>query len=281
MVKTMNNLMFLHGLGLKTPEEVDIGLQIFKQAVPTAICTALSYGPIIERLWLRPLELEASQIPETDLPEAIALSYFRGRWDEKLGIDDEDVFAPQGELRDHPLRVTRDLWLYAIRYLLGGLMHNVVPTVHDAVLTEIINQVHQVIRERSLSHGSIVLIGHSFGSVVALDVLQNPELKSRFARFVSVGSPLSAIAATPGFQRLLPLSVRACPVPWVDIAAENDLVVYPPYPSGPPPRLSEREDFSGDGQPIKGITLPPIQGDPHSDYLQVESVLQQWIGHLM
>jgi pimeloyl-ACP methyl ester carboxylesterase len=236
---------------------------------------------MIESLRLRPLELEASQISEVDMTEAITLSYLQGRWDEKLGIDDDDVLVPQGELRDHPLRVTRDTWLYAIRYLLGGRMPNWVHTVHDAVLTEVINQIRQEIREQNLGDHSIVLIGHSFGSVVALDILQNADLKPHLARFVSVGSPLSAIAAIPGIQKLLPLAVRACPVPWIDIAAENDWLVYPPYPSGPPPRLSERKDFSGGGKPVIGITLPPIQGDPHSDYFEVESVRQQWIEHLM
>jgi hypothetical protein len=119
------------------------------------------------------------------------------------------------------------------------------------------------------------------GSVVALDVLQNPELQSHFMRFVSVGSPLSALAATPGIRKFLPSSVRACPVPWIDIAAENDPVVYPPFPFGPPPRLSERQDFSGAGNPVKGITLLPIQERPHSDYFAVESVLHQWIEHLV
>ena len=39
----MNTLMFLHGQGLRTAEEVDNYLQILKHAIPTSLCTGLFY----------------------------------------------------------------------------------------------------------------------------------------------------------------------------------------------------------------------------------------------
>jgi hypothetical protein len=271
----MKTILFLHGQGVREAMQADASLTLIRQALPAHTCNTLHYGDIVEALWYRIMTYEAPQADSSDIEADIDLAYLEGVWNTELGIQEEEIFAPSGTSPGNVLKITRDTWLYSARYLLRS-------TIRSAILDELIDQIFKIIREQRLDHDSILLLGHSLGSVVALDLLQNPNVQSYFARFVSVGSPLSAIASVPGIQaKLLPKHLRECPVHWTDIAAENDLVVSPQLLIfGPLPRLSERPDFSGAGESVTGITLPPIEGNAHSNYFYLEDVLQQWISHL-
>lgn len=105
--------------------------------------------------------------------------------------------------------------------------------------TDILNldQVRRYIREESLrgavmnhildhlpTYGEIILVGHSLGSVVAIDLLDHlpPELHVR--RFITIGSPASIKALHDGSDRLLKRFPYARVDDWSNFFSRSDIV---------------------------------------------------------
>ena len=124
--------------------------------------------------------------------------------------------------------------------IIGGFLKDVA-----VYLTHARNGVLDIVRAAVPDTGDLVLVSHSLGTVVARDLLDDPDVRSRTRLWVTAGSPLALEAV----QRNLRTPGRTNPgVPWVSAYDVNDVVAL--------------------GHPFR-----PIWGDPLTD-VQVENADQ-------
>jgi hypothetical protein len=126
-----------------------------------------------------------------------------------------------------PLRLWRDVHVY--------LDHK---DTRPPVITEVTSQ---------LPDGSYVLLAHSLGSVISVDMIR--EERTKPSALVTVGSPLGL----PGITRWIPPIQIA--IPWVNIVDERDWVTlrrkYTP----------QQNDFNGNPYDDVWVDNPELDGD--------------------
>src|SRR4051812_31447956 len=109
----MSTLVFVHGQGVKDSEAADAYLTKLRPLLPSLSCSAVAYGPTIERNWFLPFAAEPTESTEVDSKAERDLLYLQAHWDTLLGLTDEkDWLEPSGRVTDDPLKAVRDTWLY-------------------------------------------------------------------------------------------------------------------------------------------------------------------------
>lgn len=72
--------------------------------------------------------------------------------------------------------------------------------------------------------GEILLIGHSLGSVIAIDLLDHLPTNLRVRRFITIGSPANSEALHRGSERLLKKFPYATVLDWTNFFSARDIV---------------------------------------------------------
>lgn len=217
--------MHLHGMGVDLEE---------KQRTATALLTAesgfeilpLHYGTILANAAWHALErdetdeeiIDAGEIPAGEAYELGKLEgYAEGYGDRILGLAQaEEGYVGMGVTGDQAGDAVHDLWMYVVKYLARQNLQSV-------VLDTVISAVKQISSDRDLTEGSVVLVAHSLGSLVALDLLRDGDVGPLFSRLVSVGCPAGMVANIPWKGAdLLPYDRRKVSVPWIDVYAPRD-----------------------------------------------------------
>jgi hypothetical protein len=262
---TMANIaLFLHGQGVAKEEHVAKYLDLISVAVSDHTFLPLKYGHIVESLGLN--KLSRSDENENDGDQVLAEARAEGYIERELGLEEDSIeeLAPAGEFAKSAPRIAFNLISYSVRYLARK-------TVHDAVLDELLQQAIQHIQEQHLKQKSVVLLAHSLGTVVALDLLHS-DLRGYFCKYISLGSPLGMIAKVPiAGKQLLPPTFRKVGVEWIDIAAPDDLIAKV--------RITPKQGFDGD--PLKIDHITANYHDPHGAYFFNKAALSEWVGYLM
>src|SRR5262249_18515925 len=138
--------------------------------------------------------------------------------------------------------------------------------VHAAIYEAVMEQALEYIQKQHLEPGSVLLVAHSLGTVVGLDLLHS-ELGDYFGKYISLGSPLGMIAKVPEVgKRLLPVRLRTIGIEWKDVAAPNDLIAKV--------RLSRSYGF--DGKPLEIVSISAHYEHPHRAYFLNETALAEW-----
>jgi len=258
----VNITMFLHGQGVVKEERVAKYLDLLSLAVSHHTFFPLKYGPVVESLSLNVLSRSDSDDSNGD--QIIAESRVEAYTESELGLEEASTeLAPTGEFAESAPRFAYNLISYSARYLARQ-------RVHRAVLDEVQQQALQYIQERRLKQKSVVLLAHSLGTVVALDLLHS-DLGDYFSRYISLGSPLGMIAKVPRAGRqLLPPALRKVGVEWIDIAAPDDLIAKV--------RISPEQGFSGN--PLRIEYIAANYDDPHGTYFFNEDALSEWVRYL-
>ena len=113
-------------------------------------------------------------------------------------------------------RLTHDVWLY----MRDGSVRSSINTIVEAAL---------------VPGSQVIVIGHSFGSVIAYDILRQRD-DIRVPLFVTLGSPLGIHSIRSGFE---PLCHPACVGKWLNAFDRRDLIAMYPldpltFPVDPP-----------------------------------------------
>ncbi|NMO02343.1 hypothetical protein HH308_14080 [Gordonia sp. TBRC 11910] len=90
------------------------------------------------------------------------------------------------------------------------------PKLQNAVLGHIINQLP--------TSGDIILIGHSLGSVIAIDLIDQLPLSLHVKRFITIGSPAGAPALSKHKTRILPDIPYTRVDDWTNLMYHYDIV---------------------------------------------------------
>ena len=114
----------------------------------------------------------------------------------------------------------------------------------------------------------LTVVGHSFGAVVAADVLADLPVKAPHLRVVTLGSPIELLARR---ERWLADEVRKCLerpdlAMWVDICAADDWFASgSDLPDGGRTRVVEL--------PLRGSVVDRLSGRTHRGYFDVDEVV--------
>ncbi|GAC1350768.1 MAG: hypothetical protein NVSMB27_36450 [Ktedonobacteraceae bacterium] len=255
--------LFLHGQGVDEEKDVVKYLELISE-VSDYTFLPLSYGQIVKSLGFGVLSRFPQDASEDDRAKAEAEAEARGYIKRELNLEeDAEELVPTGVMSEASPKFAFNLISYSLRYLARRV-------VHEAVLDEVLEQTLTYIQEKSLEQKSVVLLAHSLGTVVALDLLHS-ELGVYFCKYISLGSPLGMIAKVPGSgKRLLPPLLRKLEMRWVDVAAPDDLIAKV--------RVGPERGFSGD--PLKIEQIATGYDRPHGSYFFNREALSEWAVHL-
>jgi hypothetical protein len=144
----------------------------------------------------------------------------------------------------------------------------------DGEGTGLRTEVRHRVREQMLAamaagpYSRLTVVGHSFGSVVALDVLADLPLPSGAVRFVTIGSPIELLKRRAAW---LPVEVSKCLnrleiALWIDICSDGDW-----FASGSdlPPDARTRSLRV----PIEGTFVDMVYGRTHRGYFDRDEVV--------
>jgi hypothetical protein len=253
-------LMFLHGMGETDPNWLDSYSKLLKKRVACQ-CLSLFYGQVVLDTPLTVLAQEKRERSEEDLQEDRLLAFVDGFIVAELRIRvDESTLMPSGRYADRATKVAFDTYSYAVRYLLRR-------SQSSAVLDAVTRQVKEHIVTNQIAPNSITLVAHSLGTVVALDLIANEELRRYVRKYVSLGSPLGFIARIPGVNgRILPLANRKMRIPWIDFSTRGDIVSRV--------RVSKTSGFAGN--PLRTGSINGKYKRPHSAYFFEDAAVRQW-----
>jgi pimeloyl-ACP methyl ester carboxylesterase len=109
------------------------------------------------------------------------------------------------------------------------------------------------IRDQLPTSGDIVLIGHSLGSVIAIDLLDRLPRKLRVRRFITIGSPANSHALHRGSERLLKKFPYSRVDDWTNFFSKRDPVTMG---RGLGSIFPVAQDFAID---ISGINVHPAE----------------------
>lgn len=251
-------LMLIHGMGVTDPDWMEKDLKNFSQIIKSENLS-LFYGDVVMRVPMYILG-QQEQIPIRDEEEQqendrekLALGWGMAR----LGLDeDASSIALQGQALETGAQIAFNTYSFALRYLARCRVRN-------EVFERVTEQVQEYTRREGVAEGSIVLVAHSLGTVISLDILDQPDLAKFFRQYISLGSPLGLIAASPLNKWLL--RVRRSPVPWVDVKVKGDFF----------PRISSRRGFNAKVMPSVEVKDGYV-GHVHSAYFGSKAVLENW-----
>lgn len=263
--------MHLHGMGVGVKADHEKSVEILANASGYEIIP-LHYGDIFEAAGLMAFadaaaDEDAVGLKDLSKEEAYRLgrdeAFLEGYAAAALGFQNDGAgIEEQGQLGQDAAQAVRALWRYVAKYVARDNLHSdVLAKVKKTILT----QAHK----RGLKDKSVVLIGHSLGSIVALDILADPDLSPLFCRLVTVGSPAGMIAAVPWVHRdLLPVQRRAVGIEWIDIYDETDLLTK--Y------GLTDERKFKGNPLRFRNTKQPHGFPTSHTAYFTDEAVVAGW-----
>ena len=182
----------------------------------------------------------------------------------KLKPEDAGV-EPSGRIARRAGDIAEDTYKYAVRYLVRRKLQ-------DMVFTALRGQVYDHIERLGINQErSLILLAHSLGTVIALDLLAASDIGRYFGKYISMGSPLDFIASIPGVSQIaLPPKRRKIQIPWVDGGAAKDIVAIV--------RISRRLGF--DGAPLRRIFIKGTYRDPHGVYFGEPAIVRRWMREL-
>ena len=262
----------LHGMGVDDLDVQIQSVQILAQATGYEVLT-VNYAPVLENAPLLAFERpDRSRQPEAsrkDLDAAYELAlreaYLEGYGDASLGFEaapraltPTGAVRPGGEIGSH-------LWKYVVKYL---ARRNLFLSVMDTVR----NQVKDIRQKRGMEAGSLVLIGHSLGSIVAMDIVHR-DVGPLFMRLITVGSPAGFVARIPRYGAgALPAHVRSNKLEWFDVWTPSDRLANV--------ALDTMSEFSGN--PLRSVETPANHPFPrcHSAYFDDPEIVRTW-AHLL
>jgi hypothetical protein len=261
--------MLLHGMG-PADDWADQACENI-QAIHSGLVLPLSYHHEVQAT---PLTVVGS--PEVDAAGAeneyaadaynrgLEQGFFEGYIAARFELSDDQLLAPEGEYADEAGKIVFNVYSYVYRYLRRQTLYT---TAFDAVH----RQLREYIQAYELEPGSALLVGHSLGSVVALDLLHMPEARY-FKRLITLGSPLGLIAQIPVVHRtLLPFELREVPVEWVDVMTSGD----------PFARVRVTTSLHFSGQPLRPLlTISGKYTKAHNAYFSQEEAIRQWTAYV-
>jgi hypothetical protein len=257
-------VLFIHGMGEHGPDWLARYTAILRTIHPNCEFADLSYSDIVNDFPLTTLAKNSP--PESADP---AETYRLGGSDafaEAITVDlleapdlEDQAFVQSNA--GNTARTLMKLYKYVFRYLLGT-------EVGTAIWDTVRSQTVKHIGEFGSEPGSIILMGHSLGSVIALDLIRDTALSLYWRKLISLGSPLGVIKHyLPALMRPATCSVRT---PWVDVAAPDDIVAKIPV---------SRPKFSGN--PFGTVTINRGYQDPHGSYFFEAGAVAAWANHLL
>jgi pimeloyl-ACP methyl ester carboxylesterase len=257
-------VLFIHGMGEHGPDWLARYTAILKTIHPNCEFADLSYSDIVNDFPLT--TLTNNPPPEsTDPRETYRLggsdAFAEAITVDLLGAPDlEDQAFVQSNV-GNTARTLMKLYKYVFRYLLGT-------SVGTAIWNTIRSQALQHLDKFGAEEGSVILMGHSLGSVIALDLVRDTALSDYWRKLISLGSPLGVIKHyLPALLRPANCSVRT---PWIDVAAPDDIVAKIPV---------SRPKFSGN--PLGTVTIKAGYPDPHGAYFFEKEAVDAWADHLL
>jgi len=212
MARRDPTLVYVHGAGAQPPEAdwIRIHNQILFADRPAPATDLAYYADLIQRFddpYDAPSSRGATTTTTSDAPSDRAFSDAARA---EAGAA-EQVFSDlihgsvAGEGRTHQAH----LFLFRLAAAMGPTDHrsrfvqpgHILPTAIRSLFREVSGYLHgtsgmaDAMRERVRSairrnDGPLVVLAHSLGSIMAFDVLSEPELAGRDVSFVTVGSPL-------------------------------------------------------------------------------------------
>lgn len=253
-------VLIIHGMGDQKEDWLDGLVALLKSRVDAEFF-ALSYAEVVNRVGLMVLTRQSAASADVPPKEAFDDGYAAACADicvsNLLGNEVRGkAITTQGMAANASITI-KNLYKYAIRYLLGGTVRNgIYAAVHGQAMTHI--------DRIGAESRSLVLIGYSLGSVIALDLIRDPNIALYVGKLITVGSPLGGIARWA--PDVLPESTRKVDRPWVDIASPDDIVAAV--------RVSQKLGFSGND--LEVLTTKKNHPDPHGAYFYKDTAVDEW-----
>ena len=244
--------LYLHGQGIGN-ETASVQCAWIQEQTGLAM-TPLHYHDLLEET---PVRFLGHRLPAPPASDArLQLAHYLA----ELEIDDETAQRlPSREItRAHLYETYRSAFPYLTRR-----------AAYKRVRRSLLDQIVAATTTIRARGQSITLVGHSLGSVIALDLLQELPACVTIDRFVTLGSPLGMLASLPGTlgSTAVPETRRAVQMPWHDFATEGDLLATVQ-------RLSRRRQFAGD--PLAITTILGNYENPHESYFIDLEVARTW-----
>jgi hypothetical protein len=143
-------------------------------------------------------------------------------------------------------------------------------SINSEVRASLVQQILEAVALQPTDDGPVILVAHSLGSVIALDLLQDLPPGMRIDRFVTLGSPLGLITSLPGplAESMVPNARRTVEIPWHDLAAEGDVL-------STGQRIQRRRHFAA--APLSITTILGDFDNPHESYFIDPQVARAWV----
>jgi hypothetical protein len=172
-----------------------------------------------------------------------------------------------------PVAVLIDIMDFCKRYLVNEPTGSGGIGLHVAIRDRVRSQVLDALKADH-PYDRLVLVSHSFGTVVAVDVLADlPLPPGSRVRFVTLGSPVELLVRkAPWLQGEIH---KCCERPdleaWIDIRAENDW-----FATGVP--RAEDERCRSLRVPVRGTIVDTVTGRTHARYFDQEEAVAATLG---